>query len=315
MRLATHVTPPRRRFVDKAPRSRAFDAVHRVADKFYQPLRRLFEQAWTAVQETVDWEEVSTALTQGNLPAVLVLLEQGWAESADRHLRDQLRTLMTQMVKQSAVASQPALTTLLRPTVAITFDAASPLVLDYVRNHSGELIQGIGRETRQAIRAMLVQNMEAGRSWRSLVPEMQQMIGVTVKQADALVARRRLLESQGMRPAQIDKLIEQKTRQYKRLRARTIARHEGMMAASFGAQAQVNELIAQGVLEPSRYKKYYILTNDDRLCPICRETKQLNRDGVGVLEPFQTPNGPHIRPPIHILCRCAATIRAVRSLP
>ena len=53
---------------------------------------------------------------------------------------------------------------------------------------------------------MLVQNMDAGRSWRSLVPELQQMIGVTVRQADALVALRTRLLASEMKEARVGNL-------------------------------------------------------------------------------------------------------------
>ena len=127
---------------------------------------------------------------------------------------------------QGAQASQPALAAVVPggAPLAITFDEASPLVLDFVRTHSATLIRGVGDETRQAIRAMLVQNMQAGRSWRSLIPEMQQMIGVTVRQADALVALRTRLGQVRCQQARVDQLVAQKTRAYQRLRARTIAR-------------------------------------------------------------------------------------------
>ena len=306
----------RRRFVEKSPRNKAWDQLHKVADKAYPALRTLFTEAFASFREAIDWTALRELLVQGNLPEILVLLEQAWATSTDAGLRDPLRRSMQTMVTQGAVASQPALAAVLPRSarLAVTFDEASPLVLDYVRTHSATLIRGIGDETRQAIRALLVQNMQAGRSWQSLVPELQSMLGVTVKQADALVALRARLLAQGMREDPVMRLVDAKARQYKRLRARTVARHETMEAVSQGAQAQMTELIQQGVLEPSRYKKYFVLTNDDRLCPICRETKQLNSDGVGLLDPFLTPNGPYLRPPIHVTCRCVATIRAVRSL-
>ena len=203
---------PRRKFVDRSPRQRDWQAIHKVADRAFPALRTLFTQAFTAFREHINWTEMGALLVQGNLPGILVLLEQAWAESTDAGLRDSLRALTQQIVAQSAAASQPALTTLLKPSVAITFDEASPLVLDYVRQHSATLIQGIGLETRQAIRAMLVQNMQAGRSWQSLVPEMREMIGVTVRQADALVALRTRLLASGMPEARVGQLVAQKTR-------------------------------------------------------------------------------------------------------
>ena len=107
MRFATHARPPRRRFVDRSPRQREWQALHKVADKAFPALRTLFTQAFTAFREHIDWAEVQTLLTHGNLPGLLVLLEQAWAESADASLRDPLRALTQQIVTQGAQASQP----------------------------------------------------------------------------------------------------------------------------------------------------------------------------------------------------------------
>ena len=174
---------------------------------------------------------------------------------------------------------------------------------------------GIGDETRQAIRALLVQNMQAGRSWQSLVPELQQMIGVTVRQADALVALRTRLLASGMSEARVGQLVAQKTRAYIRLRARTIARHESLLAANTGQFQQMQQLVADGVMDPFQYRRFLVITPDERLCKtnICRDTRTMNAEGVGLLQPFQTPTGPQMYPPLHILCRCATVTRAARS--
>ena len=314
MRLATHARPPRRKFVDRSPRQRDWQAIHKVADRAFPALRTLFTQAFTAFREHINWTEMGALLVQGNLPGILVLLEQAWAESTDAGLRDPLRALTQQIVAQSAAASQPALTTLLKPSVAITFDEASPLVLDYVRQHSATLIQGIGLETRQAIRAMLVQNMQAGRSWQSLVPEMREMIGVTVRQADALVALRTRLLASGMQEARVGQLVAQKTRAYIRLRARLISRTETMDAANAGADLQRQELVRQGVLDPAQYRRFWIITPGEACLKVCRPIPRLNPTGVGLSEPFQTPQEAMLRPPAHPACRCTTTLRHVSSV-
>ena len=259
--------------------------LHRMADKAFPALRRLFTDAWEAMREALPWAAVGEALQRGDLPAVLVMAEEAWMASTDRMVRDPLRAIMQQIVGQSAEASQPALTTLLKPRVAITFDAASPHVLAYVQQHSAQLIRGIGLETRQAIRALLVQNMQAGRSWQSVVPDIREMIGVTVRQADALVARRALLLAQGMKEARVEKLIAQKTRAYIRLRARTMARHESLLAANAGQFSTDTTTWGHGVMTT----KYALSVNTpmNGCVANCRDTRDMNAEGVGLLEPFQ----------------------------
>ena len=315
MRLATHARPRKRRFVDRSPRSQPYDALHRVADAAYPAIRRLFVDAWEAVRAALPWQAVGDALQRGDLPAILVLVEQAWMETTDRMLRDPLRTRMQQIVGQSARASEPALVRLLGPRVAMTFDATSPHVLAYVREHSGQLIRDVGTETRQAIRALLVQNMQAGKGWQSLVGDIREIVGVTVRQADALVALRTRLLASGMNDARVGQLVAQKTRAYIRLRARTVARHESLLASNAGAHLLHQQLVADGVMDPALYRRFLVITPDERLCKsnICRDTRTMNTEGVGVLEPFQTPTGPQMYPPLHVLCRCTTATRAVRS--
>lgn len=313
MRLAVHAAPPpQRRFVDTAPRQAEWQAIHRVADTHYGAIRQLFALAWEVTAERLPLGELARALRLGDTPAVLMLVEQAFAETADLQLREQLRSILAQIVEQSVVASQPALTALLTPQppgLAITFGVPNALVLAYVQDRTGTLIHGVKSQTVQGIRAAIVQNMQAGRSWRSLVPEIQTIIGVTERQADALWARRLLLQLHGASDQTIERLLAQKARQYKRLRARTIARHETMDAANAGQYMQWQQLVAHGALAPLEYRRFWVVTPDDRTCRLCRPIPQLNREGVGLLDLFDTPQGAVGRPPAHVACRCAQTLR------
>lgn len=308
----------RRRFVERAPRNATFDALHRIADTHYPALRDLFTEAWQAMAQTLDVALLQRALTDRNLPAVLVLLEQAWGDSSDAMLRDPLRRLIQAITAESATASQAVLAPLPgvgRAALGLTFGTTHPLVLDFAATQSATLIREVGVETRQAIRSMLLANMEAGKGWQALVPHIRDTIGVTRRQADALATLRGRLTAEGkLSAARIDRLVEQKTRAYKRLRARTVARHESMVAAAAGAQAARVALMQQGVMDPAQYKKYFVVTPDERRCDVCTQTRQRNADGVGVFEAFDTPNGPYQHPPIHILCRCVATVKPTSNL-
>ncbi len=55
------------------------------------------------------------------------------------------------------------------------------------------------------------------------------------------------------------------------------------------------------------------MTPDDRLCPLCELVPDLNPDGVGLDEPFQTAAGPVMYPPAHPLCRCAVTLHFLKE--
>jgi len=61
----------------------------------------------------------------------------------------------------------------------------------------------------------------------------------------------------------------------------------------------------KGLIDAEQTVRVWIITPDDRLCDICEAIPTLNPDGVGLDEPFLTPEGPVDDPPAHPRCRCA----------
>jgi hypothetical protein len=52
-------------------------------------------------------------------------------------------------------------------------------------------------------------------------------------------------------------------------------------------------------------RQYWIVTPDDRLCPICVRIPDMNPDGRAIGDLFMTPEGPVDYPPApHPDCRC-----------
>ena len=91
-----------------------------------------------------------------------------------------------------------------------------------------------------------------------------------------------------------------------RSRALTIARHETMDAANAGQVELWNQAEAEGLL-PVGLEREWIVTDDRRLCPICRPMKGQRRlKGNNFVSTFSGLS--YARPPAHILCRCAIAL-------
>ena len=87
----------------------------------------------------------------------------------------------------------------------------------------------------------------------------------------------------------------------------TIARHETSLAASKGQELLWNTAQEDGLLDPARFTRKFVVVPDDRTCPICAPMSgQLRR----MREPFVSPfNGvTALYPPMHIACRCGVTL-------
>ena len=89
-----------------------------------------------------------------------------------------------------------------------------------------------------------------------------------------------------------------------RQRAIKIARTETITAASRGANLLWQDAVQRGFLDASTHEVQFVVTPDDRLCPICiaQKANYPRRPINGVY-----PNGV-VGPAIHAQCRCSERI-------
>jgi hypothetical protein len=83
-------------------------------------------------------------------------------------------------------------------------------------------------------------------------------------------------------------------------RARKIARHETMLAVSEGQREAWRQAVDEGLLTGSE-KPTWIVTGDDKVCPVCDglDGKTRKLDGQ-----YKTSEGEFDGPPAHVGCRC-----------
>jgi SPP1 gp7 family putative phage head morphogenesis protein len=140
------------------------------------------------------------------------------------------------------------------------FSGASPEAEAWAEDHAGELIKGITETTRDQIR-FVVSRLEGA--------------DITSKEALAAIA---------------DAIGDEE-------RARTIARTETMRAVHQGQQEAWDQAVEDGYLT-GKEKRVWIVTPDDKLCPICDELDgeeaRLGKDYPGGID----------GPPAHPNCRC-----------
>lgn len=110
--------------------------------------------------------------------------------------------------------------------------------------------------------------------------------------------------------AQIDKMVAAYERKYLRHRSETIARTEALRTTNFGVQDAWRQAIEGGKASESLVRRQWIVAKDERLCEVCAPVPKLNpKRGVKFDQPFATPKGPVMLPPVHPNCRCTVFIR------
>lgn len=115
----------------------------------------------------------------------------------------------------------------------------------------------------------------------------------------------------GLDPEAIDRLV---TKQYKALlvhRANAIARNLASKIAHTAQQSAINIAGKAGLINPNNYRRFWRTAHDERVRHAHYQTEVMNSKGVGINQPFQTPFGPFMNPPLEINCRCRAVIRKV----
>jgi hypothetical protein len=111
-------------------------------------------------------------------------------------------------------------------------------------------------------------------------------------------------------PAQIDKMVAAYSRKYQQYRAQTIARTEALRTTNFGVQDAWRQIIEKGGAPEALVRRKWIVARDERTCEVCAPVPKLNPPkGVPFSQPFNTPSGAVMLPPLHPNCRCTVVIR------
>jgi hypothetical protein len=122
--------------------------------------------------------------------------------------------------------------------------------------------------------------------------------------------KRAMQQGKPLTAAQIDKMVDAYARKYLKHRSETIARTEALRATNFGVQDAWRQAIQQGVVPEANVRRQWVVSKDERLCSLCAPVPKLNpKLGVTFGQPFNTPKGAQMLPPLHPNCRCTVWIR------
>lgn len=308
----------KQRFVDQEPSGRGapdWQAVHDVADRGYAELVRVVQAILREAGSPLDRQAILRALEVQDLTALQALLEpvlNGMTEA----LREAMRPILEEMAVNGAEAARQPLEQgrgeLNETEVEVVFGHVNEGAARYAQERSSQLVVDVDESTRQAIRTIINHSVEGGASPHQTMTDLEAMIGLTERQAQSVQRYRQQLEASGTKTADVKQLVARRIAQLKQQRAEAITRTETMDSASHGQQMLWEQAQQQGLV-PAGARRYWVVSPDNRLCPRCGPIPSRNRNGVGLTEPFHTPDGPRLRPPHHIQCRCSVSIRVVRS--
>lgn len=150
---------------------------------------------------------------------------------------------------------------------AFAFDRANPAAVAWAQGHAADTISGISKTTREDIADLVEEAMSGEFDVATLASEITSLLGDST-------------------------------------RAELIARTETATAANEGLMALWDQAVTNGYLKPTS-KKEWIVTPDDKLCPIC---EPLDGEQVGLDEEFDVDGELMDGPPAHPNCRCVVAL-------
>lgn len=279
-----------------------YKVLHRVADKFKGRSRRAFLTAVNRIRDKATLKALAQLAETGNTDQLTQLLGLNTANPAPyAELVDSMRAVF----QEAGVGAIPYMPIAESAAATMRFDLLNPRSVSFLRRYELELISSITRNTRDGIRELLIEAFEQGVPPREIARRIKTTVGLTKRQTRAVLNYEKLLKDEGRNAAQTKRMTERFANRQLRSRAENIARTETIRAASAGQHALWDQAAEQGLLDPTKVRRGWLITPDDRLCPICQAIPKANPDGVPLGTPFQTTKGPVEFPPAHPRCRCA----------
>jgi hypothetical protein len=275
-----------------------WSAIHAVADRLTPEMRQRFLAAVQALADSVDVEAVIRAIAAGQVARAQRLLAftdlPAYLQPAALIVRHAILEAATvaaaQLVRQVGIS-------------AAQFSMTNPYAVAAADRMAADFVTNVTAETRLAIRGFIRRAIADGVTSAQTARLLRPVVGLTRRDTQAVMNYRAELAKSGMSGDRAAALTARYAERKVRERAETISRTELIDASSAGQQAIWQEMVARGVL-PETFEQEWVITPDDRLCPICAALKGQRRK-LG--EPFVSPyNGmTAMRPPLHPRCRCA----------
>lgn len=250
--------------------------LHHAATKFERRLAVAVQYAFARGRQVINKDLLRKAIASRDNIGTLVMPA---ANAVARALADTMAPTLAEVLRAGGEVAARKLSSLRtaeelrtakgpdRVKLRFTFDATDQRAVDWADQHAAELVTRISETTREDINNAISELLESG-DWDDAYDTLLGAVG-----DDA--------------------------------RARLIARHETMAAVSEGQRQAWDQAVDEGLLTGDE-KRTWIVTPDDKLCPICEglDGKTASMGGSYVGDDGEEYDGP----PAHVQCRCTEGI-------
>lgn len=283
-------------------------AVAKAAQRSRGAMKRLFKSAVKDVKALVSVDELTQILSLGNAGtgAPLYYLQPAIQSIADALVGEQSLTQIHRTHYKTLRASPKKLPMILQDTMmagaragakvasltGMSFATTNKAAVDWAATHSAELVTQITDSVQDAIRLLVVQGFDAELPPRVTASFIKEGIGLTERDAGAVMNRHLQLLSDGASQADASQKAERYAQQLLNRRANVIAEHETLTASREGQRELWSEAEDEGLLESDQQMTLIQVDPCDICAPMADEV-------VSIHEEFSEG-----LPPFHVGCQC-----------
>lgn len=315
--------------------------LERIARKYDPKIQKALLQAFAQIKDLNTQKKVAETLVSGGIEAVMQLIAPETPIIIGKQIRDELDDAIIESGRAS-IAVLPKGAVL---EEGFRFASTNPRTAAFINQYELNLISEVSNETLAAVRQGLADDIITGRNPIDTAREFRKNIGLTQSQERAVRNYRKYLETgdnqalhrklrdrrfdrtirsaqandRPLSKRQIDKFTDRYRQKTIKYRAEVIGRTESLRATSIGNQEAIDQMVAEGAVDPDT-RKFWSPSRDERVRAWHLRIPELNPDGVPLTGTFVTPLGPmrYPRDPAGsakntIQCRCGVLYRVVKT--
>ena len=309
------------------------------ANKYEPKMRSALIKAFNELRTQESRAAIVRALQEGGIDGVMRLFE---------NIEPKIAAQLSPVIDQALGAGAALPATMIPAGAFLNKDVAVSLynqaTVSYLERYKLDLIQQIGRNTREAVRTSLIADQIAGVNPVETARNFRNTLGLTEKQEQSVrnykgylenldrqalqrelrdkrhdsVISRAIADQKPLTPEQIEKMTNRYREKYIKYRAETIARTEALRAVSIGNRAALDQMINNADVDTEKLRRFWHYTGDSRTRQAHRDIPGMNKEGRRLDEPFQTPLGPLMFPrdpsgssANTVQCRCVEYYRLI----
>lgn len=309
--------------------------IERLLSGYDRKFAFLFMEGIQAISNSVSLNSIVQELEQRNFFGVIALFNDAMIAAG---MVSFVRAMQDAMIAGGDLGASIASAN----RIEFGFRVSEPTSARFLSNYQAERIRQIGDEMRNTISQIIDRETRLGESPINMARKIRQGLGLTANQEQAVYNYRQSLIN-GQRSAlerrlrdarydpsvaramkegvplskeKIDKMVDAYRRKFISRRAQNIARTESMAMVQSGQDQYWQQVVRSGIVKQDQIRRKWIVTMDSKLRDSHAAIPALNKDGVGLNEPFRSPLGmirypgdPSASPANRINCRCALFTR------